>query len=88
MIRLTAPVNVVEAAKGDDDEEMYASPKIAGVAVPWDVTATVSGGQKVKFLRGAFDVNQKPAKLIENHDQMPLYVPGRSPIRPSGRAAA
>ena len=68
MIRLTAPVNVVEAAKGDDDEEMYASPKIAGVAVPWDVTATVSGGQKVKFLRGAFDVNQKPAKLIENHD--------------------
>ena len=68
MIRLTAAVNVVEAAKGDDDEEMYASPKIAGVAVPWDVTATVSGGQKVKFLRGAFDVNQKPAKLIENHD--------------------
>jgi hypothetical protein len=26
------------------------------------------GGQRVKFLRGAFDVNQKAAKLVENHD--------------------
>ena len=67
MIRFTAPVNLVEAAK-DDDEEMYASPRIAGVAVPWDVTAVVSGGQKVRFQRGAFDVNQKAAKLVENHD--------------------
>ena len=67
MIHLTAPVNLIEANK-DDDEEMYASPRIAGVAVPWDVTATVAGGQKVKFLRGAFNVNQKAAKLVENHD--------------------
>ena len=64
MIRFTADVQLL-AAK--DDEEEYA-PKISGVAVPWDVTATVSGGQKVKFLRGAFDVNQKAAKLVENHD--------------------
>jgi len=63
MIQFNAPVEIL-AAK--DDEE-YA-PKIAGVAVPWNVTATVSGGQKVKFLRGAFDVNQKAAKLVENHD--------------------
>jgi len=63
MIRFNAAVEIV-AAK--DDEE-YA-PRIAGVAVPWNVTATVSGGQKVKFLRGAFDVNQKAAKLVENHD--------------------
>lgn len=64
MLQFTAAVEL-QAAK--DDEKEY-SPRIAGVAVPWDVTATVSGGQKVKFLRGAFDVNQKPAKLIENHD--------------------
>lgn len=68
MIRFTAPVNLVEAAKDDDEEDMYASPRIAGVAVPWDVTAVVSGGQKVRFQRGAFDVNQKAAKLVENHD--------------------
>jgi hypothetical protein len=67
MIRFHAPVNLIEAAK-DDDEEMYASPRIAGVAVPWDVTATVSGGQKVRFMRGAFNVDQKAAKLVENHD--------------------
>jgi HK97 family phage prohead protease/HK97 family phage major capsid protein len=63
MIRFNAAVEIV-AAK---DNEEYA-PRIAGVAVPWNVTATVSGGQKVKFLRGAFDVNQKAAKLVENHD--------------------
>jgi HK97 family phage prohead protease len=28
----------------------------------------VSGGQRVAFARGAFDVNQKAAKLIEGHD--------------------
>jgi len=28
----------------------------------------VSDGQKVRFARGAFDVNQKAAKLVENHD--------------------
>ena len=66
MIKFNAPVELVAAAKNEDDDEY--SPKIGGIAVPWDVTATVSGGQKVKFLRGAFDVNQKAAKLIENHD--------------------
>jgi HK97 family phage prohead protease len=63
-IRFTAAAQLT-AAK-DDDEEY--SPRISGIAVPWDVTATVAGGQKVKFLRGAFDVNQKAAKLVENHD--------------------
>jgi len=63
MIRFTANVELVAAAEADNP-----APRIAGVAVPWDVTATVSGGQRVKFLRGAFNVNQKPAKLVENHD--------------------
>jgi HK97 family phage prohead protease/HK97 family phage major capsid protein len=64
MIKITAPVEILAAA--EEDEE-YA-PKISGVAVPWNVTATVSGGQQVRFLPGAFDVNQKAAKLVENHD--------------------
>ena len=52
----------LDAAAGDD------SPRtITGVAVPWDVTATVSDGTKVSFLRGAFDLEAKP-KLLENHD--------------------
>jgi HK97 family phage prohead protease/HK97 family phage major capsid protein len=63
-IRFTAAAQLT-AMK--DDEENYA-PKISGVAVPWNVTATVAGGQKVRFLPGAFDVNQKAAKLVENHD--------------------
>jgi HK97 family phage prohead protease len=42
------------------------------VAVPWDTPAVVSGGQKVQFSRGAFDVNQKPAKLLEGHDMNQL----------------
>ncbi|MEY4180473.1 MAG: hypothetical protein RLY70_4047, partial [Planctomycetota bacterium] len=64
MIKFTAAVEIL-AANPDDEE--YA-PKISGVAVPWNVTATVSGGQQVKFLPGSFDVNQKAAKLVENHD--------------------
>jgi len=63
MIKFNAEVEIVAAAEGEP-----ASPRIAGVAVPWDVTATVSGGQRVKFLRGAFNTAQKPAKLVENHD--------------------
>lgn len=64
MIRFTANPDLIIAEAGEDDRPA----RIAGVAVPWNVTATVSGGQTVKFLRGAFDVNQKRAKLVENHD--------------------
>lgn len=64
MIRFTANPDLIIAEAGEDDRPA----RIAGVAVPWGVTATVSGGQTVKFLRGAFDVNQKRAKLVENHD--------------------
>ena len=63
MIKFTADVELIAAADPENP-----APRIAGIAVPWDVTATVSGGQRVKFLRGAFNVNQKPAKLVENHD--------------------
>jgi len=62
MIRLQAIPVTLDAAAGED------SPRtITGLAVPWDVTATVSDGTKVSFLRGAFDLEAKP-KLLENHD--------------------
>jgi len=64
MIQFHADIDLIIAEAGDDNRPA----RIAGIAVPWDVVATVSGGQRVKFLRGAFDLNQKPAKLLENHD--------------------
>ena len=66
MIRFNADKSLITAQRGDEDDEEYA--RISGLAVPWDVVATVSEGQKVRFERGAFDVDQKAAKLIQNHD--------------------
>ena len=68
MIHFSADLDLIIAEAGDDNR----SARIAGIAVPWDVVATVSGGQRVKFLRGAFDLTQKPAKLLENHDMSQL----------------
>ena len=64
MIHFHADLDLIIAEAGDENRPA----RIAGIAVPWDVVATVSGGQRVKFLRGAFDLNQKAAKLLENHD--------------------
>ena len=64
MIRFNADSTLITAEAGDADRPA----RIAGIAVPWDTVATVSDGQQVRFSRGAFDVGQKPAKLIENHD--------------------
>jgi uncharacterized protein len=66
MIRFNADKSLITAQRGDEDDEEYA--RISGLAVPWGVVATVSDGQKVRFERGAFDVDQKAAKLIQNHD--------------------
>jgi HK97 family phage prohead protease len=64
MLRFTADPTLIIAEAGEDDKPA----RIAGIAVPWDVTAVVSGGQQVRFLRGAFDTTQKNPKLVENHD--------------------
>jgi HK97 family phage prohead protease len=65
MIRFNAEIPTLDFAKSEED----APASISGIAVPWaPVTATVLGGQRVAFERGAFDVNQKAAKLIEGHD--------------------
>ena len=62
---VTIPVTL-DAAAGEDRT-------ISGVAVPWYPTsATVSSGQTVAFLPGAFDLTAKAAKLLENHDMTQL----------------
>jgi HK97 family phage prohead protease len=54
----------LDAAAGEET-----LPTITGIAVPWyPVSAVVSSGEKVAFQQGAFDLDQKPAKLIEGHD--------------------
>jgi HK97 family phage prohead protease len=68
MIQFSADLDLIIAEAGDENRPA----RIAGIAVPWDVVATVSGGQRVKILRGAFDLTQKPAKLLENHDMSQL----------------
>lgn len=66
-IEFVAVPVTLDAAAGED------SPRtITGVAVPWDTPAVVSGGQKVQFSKGAFDVNQKSPKLLEGHDMNQL----------------
>jgi len=69
MIKFTAVPITLDAAAGED-----APRTITGIAVPWDVVATVSGGEKVMFKRGAFDLNAKPARLLENHDGRPIGI--------------
>ena len=68
MIRFDADATLITAQAGDATQPA----RISGLAVPWDVVATVSDGTSVQFARGAFDVSQKPAKLIENHDMTQL----------------
>ena len=69
MIKFTAVPVTLDAAAGDD-----APRTITGIAVPWDTVATVSGGEKVMFKRGAFDLNAKSARLLENHDGRPIGI--------------
>ena len=68
MIRFDADATLITAQAGDATQPA----RISGLAVPWDVVATVSDGTSVQFARGAFDVSQKSAKLIENHDMSQL----------------
>jgi HK97 family phage prohead protease len=64
---INVPITL-DAAAGED------APKtITGLAVPWfPVSATVMDGTKVSFQRGAFDLNMKAPKLLENHDMSAL----------------
>ena len=64
---VNVPITLDAAASED-------APKtITGIAVPWaPVSATVMDGTKVSFARGAFDLDMKSPKLLENHDMSQL----------------
>lgn len=67
MIQFISSAVTLDAAAGED------SPRtITGVAVPWDTPATVSGGERVQFSAGAFDLEGKRPKLLEGHDMSQL----------------
>ena len=67
MIQFISSAVTLDAAAGED------SPRtITGVAVPWDTPATVSGGERVMFSPGAFDLEGKRPKLLEGHDMSQL----------------
>jgi len=67
MIQFISIPVTLDAAAGEE------SPRtVTGVAVPWDTPAVVSSGERVAFRKGAFDVNAKAPKLIENHDMTQL----------------
>lgn len=57
----------LDASAGEDKPKT-----VTGLAVPWDTPATVMSGEKVAFKRGAFDLNAKAPKLLENHDMTAL----------------
>jgi HK97 family phage prohead protease len=62
MIRLTATDTFVTAEEGETPRS------ISGIAVPWNVEATVSDGTQVKFLPGSLPVKGKAPKLLKYHD--------------------
>lgn len=64
MLKLTASETFIIA------EESESPRTISGVAVPWDVEATVSDGTRVKFARGSLPVTGKKPKLLKYHDDM------------------
>jgi len=61
---LTAGRVTVAAETGDDAPRRT----ISGLAVPYDTEATVSGGQKVRFLAGSLPTDGKAPRLLEQHD--------------------
>ena len=72
MIYLTTTKVELQAGYGmdeEDEEKKAAAPRtITGVAVPYNVEATVSGGERVKFLPGSLPVDGKAPRLLESHD--------------------
>jgi hypothetical protein len=63
-LNLTAGRVTVAAETGDGEPRRT----ISGLAVPYDTEATVSGGQKVRFLAGSLPTDGKAPRLLEQHD--------------------
>lgn len=63
MIQLTAQQITLDAAADGE-----ATRQITGLAVPWNVKATLSGGESVIFLEGSLPEDGPMPKLLEFHD--------------------
>jgi HK97 family phage prohead protease len=64
MIRFTATSVSIDAAAPDGTPTRT----ITGIAVPYDVPATVSDGTEVSFSKGSLPVDGKKPRLYMNHD--------------------
>ena len=64
MIRLVAQQVTLDAAAPGETPKRT----ITGLAVPWDTTAVLSGGESVRFLRGSISETGPAPKLLEYHD--------------------
>jgi HK97 family phage prohead protease len=63
MMRFTSSTFSVDAATNDGPKRT-----ITGIALPYNVEATVSGGQTVSFLPGSLPTEGKAPKLYMSHD--------------------
>jgi phage head maturation protease len=63
VIRFTSDSVSVQAKKGEDGER-----RIDAIAVPYNVFATVSGGQEVMFKPGSLPVDGKAPRVFMYHD--------------------
>ena len=63
MIRLTAQQITLDASADGEPTR-----QITGLAVPWNVKATLSGGESVIFLEGSLPEDGKMPMLLEYHD--------------------
>ena len=66
MLKLSAGVQLCAAYSEDEDDKPRR--EIMGVAVPWDVEATVMDGTRVRFAKDSLPTDGKAPKLIESHD--------------------
>ena len=64
MIQLTAQQITLDASADGEP-----SRQITGLAVPWNVKATLSGGESVVFLEGSLPEDGPMPKLLEYHDE-------------------
>jgi hypothetical protein len=72
MIQFIAQQVTIDAAA--DEETAAPKRSITGLAVPWNVDATVLGGMVVRFLPGSLPEDGPMPKLLEEHSGLPVGI--------------
>lgn len=79
-LELAGQILAINAANADGPTR-----QVDGVAVPWNVEATVSSGQRVKFLEGSLPTDGPAPKFIRDHDlSKPLGIVSERVSTPEG----